>query len=215
MKRRIILLGPPGSGKGTIAAQLQKELGLAHVSSGHLLRQEAEAGSPVGQRAKSFLEKGELVPDATVLEFMSDWMQSAPLNRGFMLDGFPRTRVQAVALDEWLAAKNAPIEAVLLYACDLDVVLDRITGRQSCPKCGRVYHVRSVPPKVPGRCDACGAALIERADDSEAVMRKRFEIYIRQTEPLVTYYDQQGKLGVIDASRPPEERLKASLAALN
>ncbi|HKS36052.1 MAG TPA: nucleoside monophosphate kinase, partial [Verrucomicrobiae bacterium] len=100
MKRRIILLGPPESGKGTIAAQLQTELGLAHVSSGHLLRQEVESGSSVGKRAKGFLEKGELVPDATVLEFMSNWMQSAPLDRGFMLDGFPRTLAQAIALDE-------------------------------------------------------------------------------------------------------------------
>lgn len=215
MKRRIILLGPPGSGKGTIAAQLQKELGLAHVSSGHLLRQEVESGSSVGKRAKGFLEKGELVPDPTVLEFMSNWMQSAPLDRGFMLDGFPRTLAQAIALDEWLDAKNAPIEAVLFYSCDLALALDRIAGRQSCPKCGRVYHVRSAPPKVPGRCDGCGAALVERADDSEAVLRKRFEIYAGQTEPLVEYYDRQGRIVVIDASRPPEERLKASLAALN
>jgi adenylate kinase len=215
MKRRIILLGPPGSGKGTIAAQLQKELGLAHVSSGHLLRQEAESGSSVGLRAKWFLEKGELVPDETVLGFMSHWMQSAPLDRGFILDGFPRTPAQAMALDKWLAAGNTPIELVLFYACDLAVALDRITGRQSCPKCGRVYHVRSMPPKVPGRCNDCGLALIERADDSEAVMRKRFEIYANRTEPLVRYYDRQGKLVVIDASKPPEERLAASLAALN
>src|SRR5688572_13187054 len=119
MKRRIILLGPPGSGKGTIAAQLEKELGLTHVSSGHLLRQEAERGSVVGKRAKAFLEKGELVPDTAVLEFMNVWLQSAPLDRGFMLDGFPRTLVQARVLDEWLAAKNAPIEVVLVYECDL------------------------------------------------------------------------------------------------
>ncbi|HKS35952.1 MAG TPA: nucleoside monophosphate kinase, partial [Verrucomicrobiae bacterium] len=162
-----------------------------------------------------FLEKGELVPDTTVLEFMSNWMQPALLKRGFMLDGFPRTLTQAIALDEWLGAKNAPIEAVLFYTCDLALVLDRIAGRQSCPNCGRVYHVRSAPPKVPGRCDGCGAALIERADDSEAVLRKRFEIYTGQTAPLVEYYRRQGKLVVIDASRPPEERLKASLAALN
>jgi adenylate kinase len=215
MKRRIILLGPPGSGKGTIAAQLQRESGLAHVSSGHLLRQEEERGSAVGKSAKVFLEKGELVPDETVLELMGGWLQSAPLDRGFMLDGFPRTLAQAKALDQWLAARNAPIEAALLYACDLAVVLDRVTGRQSCPQCGRVYHFRSMPPNVPGLCNDCGIALVERADDSEAVMRKRFEIYASQTEPLADYYERQAKLVVIDASKSPQERLAASVAALN
>ena len=215
MKRRIILLGPPGAGKGTIAAQLQKELGLAHVSSGHLLRQEAERGSPVGERAKVFLEKGELVPDAVVLEFMNNWLQSASLDRGFMLDGFPRTLVQAQVLDEWLASKRAPIEVVLVYECDLAVVLDRITGRRSCPQCGCVYQVRSMAPNMPGYCDDCGSALVQRADDREAVMRKRFEIYASQTQPLVGFYDRQAKLVVIDASKSPQERLAASIAALN
>src|SRR5881398_1429373 len=147
MKRRIILLGPPGSGKGTIAARLQQEFGLDHVSSGHLLRREVENGSAIGQRAKWFLEKGE----------------SVPLDHGFMLDGFPRTLSQARALDEWLAARNAPIEAVILYDCDLAIVLDRITGRWSCPKCGRVYHIYSVPPKVAGICDDCPVKLTQRA----------------------------------------------------
>jgi len=215
MKRRIILLGPPGSGKGTIAAQLQKEWGLVHVSSGHLLRLEVERGSPVGQRAKRFLEKGELVPDGAVLQFMNDWLQSAPMDRGFMLDGFPRTLVQAQVLDEWLAAKRAPIEVVLVYECDLSVVLDRIAGRRSCPQCGRVYQVRSMPPTVPGYCNDCGIALVQRADDSEVVMRKRFKIYANQTRPLVGYYDRQAKLVVIDASKSPQERLAASVAALN
>ena len=142
-------------GKGTIAARLQQEFGLDHVSSGHLLRREVENGSAIGQRAKLFLEKGELVPDRTVLKLMGEWMKSVPLEHGFMLDGFPRTLSQARALDEWLAARNAPIEAVILYDCDLAIVLDRITGRWSCPKCGRVYHIYSVPPKVAGICGDC------------------------------------------------------------
>jgi len=215
MKRRIMLLGPPGSGKGTIAARLQQEFGLNHVSSGHLLRREVEKGSAVGQQAGRFLEKGELVPDRTVLKFMGEWMRSAPLEKGFMLDGFPRTLSQARALDEWLAARKAPIEAVVLFACELAIVLDRITGRWSCPKCGRVYHIYSVPPKVAGICDGCTVELTQRADDSEPVVRRRFEIYARQTRPLAEYYENQGLLTVVDAALSPDERFARTVAALN
>jgi adenylate kinase len=215
MKRRIILLGPPGSGKGTIAARLQQEFGFNHVSSGHLLRREVESGSAIGRRARLFLEKGQLVPDRTVLKFMCEWMRSAALETGFLLDGFPRTLSQARALDQWLAAQNAPIEAVVLFHCDKALVLDRITGRWSCPRCGRVYHVYSVPPKVSGMCDDCSAALTQRGDDSEPVVRNRFEIYTRQTRPLSRYYDRQGKLTVIDAALSPDERFARTVAALN
>jgi len=215
MKRRIILLGPPGSGKGTLAARLQQEFGLNHVSSGHLLRREVERGSVIGQSVKVFLEKGALVPDRSMLRFMGEWIKSAPVNDGFLLDGFPRTMSQARALDEWLAARNAPIEAVILYACDLKLILDRITGRWSCSKCGRVYHIYSVPPKAAGLCEDCLGALTQRADDRETVVRKRFEIYKRQTKPLARYYEQQGKLTVVDAALSPDERFAKSAAALN
>jgi len=215
MKRRIILLGPPGSGKGTVAARLQQEFGLSHVSSGHLLRREVEQCSAIGEGVRVFLEKGDLVPDRIVLQFMGEWMKSAPLDHGFLLDGFPRTLSQAKALDEWLAARNAPIEAVILFACGLKLVLDRITGRWSCPKCGRVYHIFSVSPKVAGLCDDCSIPLTQRADDSEAVVRKRFEIYRRDSESLADHYQQQGKLTVVDAALSPEERFARSVAALN
>ncbi len=215
MKRRIILLGPPGSGKGTVATRLQQEFGLSHISSGHLLRREVEKGSAIGQQVRLFLEKGELVPDRTALRFMGEWMKSAPVNDGFLLDGFPRTLSQARALDQWLAMRNAPIEAVILYAGDLKLVLDRITGRWSCPKCGRVYHIYSVPPKVAGLCDDCSIALTQRADDSEAVVRKRFEIYRRHAKPLADFYEQQGKLTVVDAGLSADERFAKTVAALN
>jgi len=179
------------------------------------LRREAASGSVLGQQAKVFLEKGDLVPDRTMLEFMGQWMQSAPLDDGFMLDGFPRTLNQARALDQWLAVRNAPLEAIILYDCDLATALDRITGRWSCPKCGRVYHIYSVPPKVSGKCDHCSVALIQRADDSGPVVRKRFHIYARQTRPLAKYYEQQGKLTVVDAALSPDERFAKTVAALN
>ena len=215
MKRRIILLGPPGSGKGTVATRLHQEFGLSHISSGHLLRHEVEKRSAIGQRARLFLENGELVPDRTVLQMMGEWIKSAPVNDGFVLDGFPRTLSQAKPLDQWLAMRNAPIEAVILYDCVLKLILDRITGRWSCPKCGRVYHIYSVPPKVAGLCDDCSIALTQRADDSEAVVRKRFEIYTRHAKPLADYYKQQGKLAAVDAALSPDERFAKTVAALN
>jgi adenylate kinase len=215
MKRRIILLGPPGSGKGTVAARLRQEFGLNHISSGHLLRREVEKGSATGQRIRLFLEKGELVPDRTVLRFLGEWMKTAPVNDGFLLDGFPRTLSQARALDEWLATRNAPIEAVILFACDLKLVLDRITGRWSCPQCGRVYHIYSVPPMVAGLCDDCSIPLTQREDDSEAVVRKRFGIYRRHAKSLADCYEQQGKLTVVDAALSPDERFVRTAAALN
>lgn len=179
------------------------------------MRREKESGSAIGRQAGRFLEKGELVPDQTVLKFMGEWMRSAPLENGFMLDGFPRTLGQARALDEWLAARKAPIEAVVLFTCELAIVLDRITGRWSCPDCGRVYHIYSVPPKVGGMCDDCAVELTQRADDSESVVRKRFEIYARQTKPLAEYYEQQGTLSVVDAALSPDERFAKTVAALN
>src|SRR2546422_5339794 len=203
MKRRIILLGPSGSGKGTVATRLHQEFGLNHISSGHLLRQEVEKGSAIGQRARLFLEKGDLVPDRIVLQLMGQWLKSALVNDGFVLDGFPRTLSQAKALDEWLATRNAPIEAVILYACDLKLILDRITGRWSCPKCGRVYHIYSAPPKVAGVFGDCLIALTQRGDDSEGGGRERVEVYRSPAPTPARYYRQTGQTAVGGAAPPP------------
>ena len=214
MKRRIILLGPPGSGKGTIAARLQSELNLSHISSGHLFRQEVEKGSDVGRRAKMFLDNGELVPDDTVLELMERRLEGGALQGGFMLDGFPRNLAQAKVLAGWLAERQQPIEAVVLFDAPEDAIVERISGRRSCAQCGQVYQIHTMPPKVAGVCDGCGSALVQREDDAEETVRKRFGIYQRLTEPLVEYYRQQGKLTVVDAFAPLEQRFAAIFTAL-
>ena len=209
MNRRILLLGPPGSGKGTIAARLETELALPHLSSGHLLRQEVEKGSPAGCRAKTFIDNGELVPDTSVLEVIEPALKGAIANGGFVLDGFPRNRTQAIDLDRWLAEHGIPLERVLLFTGPEDVLAERITGRRTCPECGRVYHGQTVPPKRAGICDLCGIPLVQREDDGEAVVHKRYEIYRRETQPLEQYYRQQDKLAVIPATLPLEGRFSA------
>jgi adenylate kinase len=208
----VILLGPPGSGKGTIAVRLQKELGLRHVSSGHLLRREVDNGSTMGRRAKLFLDNGELVPDDVVLELVNSFLSSSNADEGFVLDGFPRNLAQAKVLDGWL--RRSPIETVILFDSPESVIVDRITGRRTCPKCGRVYQWPTLAPKKEGVCDDCGTLLVQRDDDQESVVRKRYDIYRRETEPVVAYYRHQGKLTVVDATRPLEQRLSATTAAL-
>jgi adenylate kinase len=214
MKRRVILLGPPGSGKGTVAARLKSEFGFNHVSSGHLLRQEVEKGSALGRRAQLFLERGELAPDETVLELMERWLQEAPAGQGFLSDGFPRTLSQARALDEWLDGRQQPVEVVLFCECSDTVVVKRITGRRVCPKCGRGFHLEALQPRQDGQCDDCSVALTQRSDDSESVVRRRLEIYLRETQPLVDYYRQRGKLTVVNADEAADSMFAATQAAL-
>lgn len=215
MKRRVILLGPPGSGKGTIAARLQADFGWKHISSGYHLRREAEAKTAVGERVKVFLENGELVPDELVLELMEGRLLPELDSQGFILDGFPRTRYQAEALDQWLNRLGKPLDAVLFINCPESVLLDRITGRRVCANCGTVYHMRSNPPSVSGRCDVCGGELTQREDDTEIVLRKRLDVYARETEPLVAYYRAQGKLVVVNTASDPEIVYRAAVKALN
>jgi adenylate kinase len=214
MKSRAILLGPPGSGKGTLAGRLQKEFGWTHISSGQWLRREAELGTEIGQQVRVFLENGELVPDEMALEFMERRLISELSGPGFLLDGFPRTLSQAKALDEWLELRRLPIERVLFYDCSESVIVDRITGRRICANCGSVYHIRNNPPRLPDRCDSCGAELVRRDDDSEPVLRRRLQVYARQTEPLVTYYRDRGNLAVIDATQDAATSYRASIEAL-
>jgi adenylate kinase len=199
MKRRIVLLGPPGCGKGTVAAKLEEKFGLEHLSTGQWFRREMEQGTELGQRARKYIETGELVPDETVLGLIELWLTPELIDQGFLLDGFPRTRAQAVALDRFCAERSAPLEAVLYLQCSEDVILERITGRRVCLSCGKVYHVQSLAPVSPGTCDVCGSKLVQRSDDTEEVVKNRLVFYQKVTEPLVDYYRESGKLVSLNA----------------
>jgi adenylate kinase len=214
MKRRVILLGPPGSGKGTIASRLVSRFGLRHLSTGHWFRREMRDNTAIGRRIKSYMDRGELVPDGIVLELMKEWLAAQPLGDGFLLDGFPRTLAQAGAFDAWLDARGTPVEAVIFCDANVELIVERAAGRRVCPQCGRVYHVVNLPPRTPDQCDECGVALIVRDDDTEPVMRKRFRIYEAETAPLVAYYERQGKLTTIDAAWPLDRKLAVVAEAL-
>lgn len=214
MRRRVILLGPPGSGKGTIAARLKTELGFEHFSTGHLLRKEVAKGSAVGRQAGLFLERGELVPDELVLALVESVLAESKSETGYLSDGFPRTLAQARAFDVWCATRGLGIERVIYCEGSEELVLSRITGRRSCANCAQVYHATLVPPKTAGRCDECGGGLTQRADDTESVVHRRFQVYLRETEPLVAYYRTQGRLSVVDASQSIEQMTAQILTVL-
>ncbi|MDX1951420.1 MAG: nucleoside monophosphate kinase [Verrucomicrobiota bacterium] len=199
MKRRVVMLGPPGCGKGTIATKLENHFGLKHISSGHWLRREVQSGSEFGREIQEFLDHGQLVPDRLVLAALEHWLTKAVLQQGYILDGFPRTRAQAVAFDTLCLEYALPLELVLYCSCPDEVILDRITGRRVCPSCGRTYHVRHFPPRFSGKCDVCHTFLEQRSDDTESVVRDRLKIYKQETEPLVEFYQSQGKLVLLDA----------------
>ncbi len=214
MKRQVVILGPPGSGKGTITAQLERELSIPHISSGQRFRDEVKSGLKLGRQLQVFIDKGDLVPDGVVLEFVERWLGALVGNEGFLLDGFPRTVNQARAFDGWLVQRRSSVEVVLFFDCDLKLIEERITGRWVCPRCGRGYHVKNLPPKVSGMCDDCHVPLIQRPDDTVEVLQKRLRHYFELTEPLIAYYRSQGKLTVIDAGQPIDKTFAASVAAL-
>jgi len=185
---RIILLGPPGAGKGTQAAVLSKKYNIPHISTGDILREAVKAGSELGKSAKAFMDKGELVPDDVVIGIVVDAFKSERARTGFILDGFPRTLEQARALDEKLARDRITIDLVLYFETSPEVAIERLSGRRVCRKCGYNYHVKNIPPKNAGVCDKCGGELFQRPDDKEETVRRRLKVYESDTKPLVEYY---------------------------
>lgn len=196
---RIILLGAPGSGKGTQAQKLVAQFRIPQVSTGDLLRAAVAAGSELGQRAKAAMDAGELVSDDIVLGMIEERLAQPDAERGFILDGFPRNVAQAEALDGLLLSLNAPLDSAVLMDVDFDVLLKRLTGRRTCGECGRVFNVYFFPPETDGVCDKCAGKLVHRADDNEETITQRLKVYEAQTSPLVAFYESRDKLKVVPA----------------
>jgi adenylate kinase len=207
----IILLGAPGSGKGTHAQRLTKEFGWPHISTGDILRQHLREGTPLGQQAKQYMDAGQLVPDELIIALMQDRFQKSDCAAGFILDGFPRTIAQAKALDLLLQQMGISIDKVLSLNVPLSVIVERMSGRISCKDCSTVYHKTNIPPQKEGICDRCGGELITRVDDQPETVKKRFGVYETQTSPLLGYYQQQGKLVDIDGTIGNADRVYETL----
>ena len=202
---RIVLLGAPGAGKGTQCKRIVARYGLLHLSSGDILRQERAEGTELGAQAQEYMDSGALVPDQIIVEMMAEAINKVP-DAGFILDGFPRTVNQATELDKSLAVANQKMDAVLNLQIDEQVIVQRMTGRRSCPQCGAVYHIENLRPKVEGICDNDGARLVQRPDDSAEVVANRLETYHRQTEPVIDYYkNNNNTVFDIDANKSVDE----------
>lgn len=206
----LIFLGPPGAGKGTVAALAKEKLGIPHISTGDLFREAITRQTELGKQVKSILASGELVPDSITIAMVSQRLSEEDTKAGFILDGFPRTIFQAQAL-----AQMREIDHVVNFMVERDLIIKRLSGRRVCISTGRIYHILYNPPKTPGIDDETGEPLIQREDDREEAILKRLEVYEKQTEPLIAYYEEQGLLRNIDASGPPEHVLSQVLALLD
>jgi len=200
----IILLGPPGSGKGTQAIQITKELNIPHISTGDLFRDNIKGDTALGKKAQSYMDAGQLVPDEVVLDMLFDRVSRPDCAKGFLLDGFPRTIPQAEAFDKYIAKTKARVIAFNLEVPD-EVIVERAAGRLTCTKCGHVHNKSFSPPAVEGVCDECGGELIQRPDDKPEVVQERLRVYHSQTKPLIKYYQDKGVLTNFDGTKAPQQ----------
>ncbi|MDE6397745.1 MAG: adenylate kinase [Clostridiales bacterium] len=187
---KLVLLGAPGAGKGTQAVKIAEKYGIVHISTGDIFRKNLKEGTPVGLKAKAYIDKGQLVPDEVTCEIVAERLKEADCKKGFMLDGFPRNVMQAQALE-----KMTDIDLVLNIAVDLNKLMARLTGRRVCAKCGESFHVSTFTEKT---CPKCGGDVIQRADDTEETVGKRLNVYTEQTQPLIDFYEKKGKLASVD-----------------
>jgi adenylate kinase len=213
----LILLGPPGAGKGTQAERLVKDFGLPYLATGNMLRDAVREQTELGQKAKEYMDRGDLVPDELIIAMILDALEKQDTSTGFILDGFPRTERQAQALDEELEKRGRSLGAALLIDVDEDTVVDRLSGRRVCVKGQHNFHLKFDPPKHPERCDMDGSRLVQRDDDKPEVIQHRLEQYHEKTEPLIDYYERKGMLRRVDGARDPEkvgDAIRATLASL-
>ena len=209
----VVLLGPPGAGKGTHAAVLAREFHIPHISTGDIFREEMKAGTKLGKLAQSYIDDGHLVPDEVVVKIVAERLKRPDARKGFILDGFPRTIPQAVQFAEMLAAAGRKLDAVIYLETPPEASIQRLSGRRVCRKCGANFHVVNIPPRKEGVCDRCGGELYQRDDDRPEAIRERFKEYQAKTEGLVAFYRDQGMLTTVDAG-VPRERTLAELQSL-
>ncbi len=195
---RIVLLGPPGSGKGTQAEMLSNRLGIPRISTGDILRDAVSRNTPLGGKARSYMDEGRLVPDDIMIGIIEERLNQSDCADGYILDGFPRTLVQAIALDEMLTQKMAPIDIAIFIDISDETVVGRLTQRRVCPRCHAVYNIASEPPKRDEICDKCGGELVLRSDDEESTVRTRLQVYRNDTLAVIEYYDSRGILRKVD-----------------
>jgi adenylate kinase len=209
-KMKLIFLGPPGAGKGSVAREIIKEKGIPQISTGDLIRASISENSEAGKKAKEFYDQGKLVPDEIIIELLKERISQDDCKNGFILDGFPRTIPQAEALD-----KEIDIDKVINFKVSDETILSRLSGRRICEKCGSIYHLINIPPKVEGVCDECEGNLFQRKDDNESVIKKRLEEYQEKTAPLIYYYDEKGNLVEVELEGDLLKNVRDTLEVLN
>jgi adenylate kinase len=212
---RLILLGPPGAGKGTQAARIAEDYDIPHIATGDIFRANVKQGTELGRKAKEYMDAGELVPDEVVIGMVRDRLDEDDAREGFLLDGFPRTVPQAEALQELLLELGRPIDVVIRYAIDDEEVVRRISGRRTCEDCGATYHVEVDPPEQAGVCDRCGSEVVQREDDREEVVRNRLDVYHRETQPLEFFFWERKLLRDVAAVGDPSEVTERTFDALD
>jgi len=211
---KVILLGPPGVGKGTQAQKLQQERGLRQISTGDILRQAIKNQTALRQQADDYLRRGELVPDELMLGLIAETLFGAEAPRDYVLDGFPRTIPQAEGLDKLFAQHGVSLDSVIQLSADPDAIVSRLSARRTCRKCNAVYNLLTNPPRDPLRCDACGGELYQREDDRVETITRRLQVYTKQTEPLAEYYRQRGQLKIVPADGTPSEVFQRIINAI-